>query len=142
MNDGVSVSIHRVTEMCLGVLAIFWGVILVLPGDSFAGIERYELFGKYAPDTAWGVVMLICGTVTTIRMPRWAHKHAHWVLFAVWLGMTVLSLLSTITHPALLIASLTFAIAFIHISKYFRLAYSLMIRPSGQQSPLVVGDER
>lgn len=117
-------AINRITEVTLGLLAMLWGAILMAPGDLFAGIERYKYFNNYAPDTGWGIVLALCGLVIVIRLPKWAHRHAHWVLCTVWLGMFVLSLLSTISPPALLIASLLLAIAIIHATKFFRLFYS------------------
>ncbi len=132
MSDKHVVSIHRMNEVCLGLLAVFWGVVLMLPGDLFERIEVYQLLRNFAPDTVWGVVMIVCGIVTLARMPRRAHKHAHWILCTVWLGMAVL-LLSTTTRPtSLLFASLFLVIAIIHASKYMRLAQSLMLYPSGQ----------
>lgn len=95
----------------------------MLPGDLFEGIERYQYFRMYAPDTVWGVAMLVCGVLTLIARPRWARIGAHVVLCIIWLGMTVLSLLSIVTAPALLIASMLATLSFFHATKYWRLSH-------------------
>lgn len=113
----------RIQEVVLALLAIFWGAILLLPGDLFAGIERYRFYGQYAPDTVWGVVMALCGVLILLKRPHWAHRHAHWILCTVWTGMTWLSLLSLISPPVLLIASLCAALSLIHASAFWQLQY-------------------
>jgi len=93
----------------------------MMPGDMFASIERYKFFSQFAPDTAWGAVMTLCGIITLIARPSWARLNAHAILCIVWLGMTVLSLVSVISPPSLLITSLVLIIAFFHGTKYLRL---------------------
>jgi hypothetical protein len=114
-------------EIALAILAITWGIILMLPGDLFEGIERYRFFRQFAPDTVWGVVMALCGVITLIARPHWARLNAHAVLCIVWLGMTVLSLASIVSLPALLIASLLLAIAFFHATKFLRLLHAAVL---------------
>lgn len=93
----------------------------MLPGDLFAGLERYKYFNVYAPDWGWGLVMIVCASATLLRLSAWSHKYAHVGLCIVWSGMTALSLSATISPPALLITSLCAAIALLHASKYWRL---------------------
>ncbi len=111
-------SIHRLTEKALGILAIFWGILLMLPGDLLAGIERYTRVSAYALDALWGAVYAILGAIVFSRMPSWAHKHAHWLLCTVWAGMTVMLLLTKIVSPTLLTASMCAFISFLHATKY------------------------
>ncbi len=106
------------TEKALGILAIFWGILLMLPGDLFNGIERYTSVGAYAPDALWGAVYAVLGAIVFARTPSWAHKHAHWLLCTVWAGMTILSLLTEIISPTLLTASMCAFISFLHATKY------------------------
>jgi hypothetical protein len=93
----------------------------MLPGDLFAGLDRYKYFEAFAPDWGWGLVMIVCAIATLFRLTMWSHKYAHVGLCIVWSGMTALSISATLTPSALLIASLCAAIALMHASKYWRL---------------------
>jgi len=121
--------IYRSTEVALSFLAMVWGSILMAPGNLFAGIARYELLGRYAPDTVWGAVMFVCGLGIFIARPHWWRAQCHAALCIVWLGMTILSLLSTITPPAVLIASLLLTIAAVHAFKNWRLTHPTKGQP-------------
>lgn len=114
--------INKIAEADLALLALYWGIILMLPGNLFAGIERYKFFNDYAPDYIWGAVMAVSGLPILVHWPRRARMPAHIVLCIVWFGMGILSLLSVTNAPATLIASLTFSNSVIHATKYFRLA--------------------
>jgi hypothetical protein len=113
--------IHRFNEVILALLALFWGVILMLPGDLFAGLERYKYFSDFFADWGWGLAMVICALATVLRLSVWSHKYAHVGLCIIWSGMAALSISATLSPPALLIASLCAAIALLHASKYWRL---------------------
>lgn len=113
--------VYRLNEIALAVLAIVWGCILMLPGDLFEGIERYKFFNTFAPDTAWGAALVVCGLIILIARPEWAHINAHAALCIIWLGMTALSLASIVTAPSLLITSLLVFVAFMHATKFWRL---------------------
>lgn len=137
-------------ERLLAGLAITWGIILMLPGDLFAGIERYRLMSRVFPDWLWGAFYFMGGATLYILpllpfpslpytlwlykyIPREQlcgyisregfHKHTHWLLFSLWLGMTALSLLSVVSPPTLLITSLVFVISMFHIGKFWRLGH-------------------
>lgn len=111
---------NRWNEFFLALLAITWGIILMLPGDLFAGIARYQFASKVFPDWLWGLLYFFFGILLLFPIPSWLHKHLHWVLFSLWLGMTVLSLLSTFSPPTLLIASLVFVIAMFHAGLFLQ----------------------
>lgn len=119
--------IYRWNECWLATLAVIWGGILMLPGDLFAGIDRYRLMSQYLPDWAWGVCMFSFGIILFFHVPLWLHKHAHFFLCGVWLGITLLSLLAVMTPSVILIASLLFIIAMFHAGKYFRLSHPIVI---------------
>lgn len=109
-------------EIALAILALVWGIILMLPGDLFAGIERYKFFNTFAPDAAWGAALAACGIITLIARPEWARTNAHAVLCIIWLGMTALSVASVVTIPSMLITSLLVFVAFMHATKFWRLS--------------------
>lgn len=110
-------------EKWLAFLAIIWGIILALPGDLFAGLERYRLIAQLFPDWVWGAIMFLSGVALLLKLPMLTHKHIHFVLTAVWLGMTLLSVLATKTPPALLITSLCLTIAMFHVGKFWRIQH-------------------
>lgn len=122
-------SISRINEVVLGVLAIFWGVVLAMPGDLFAGIERYALFNNYAPDWLWGTVMIMAGLLIIPPASFPLRKLAHWALCTLWLGMAVLSILSVFTLASLLFTSVLITIAVFHATKFFRLHYLKVVDP-------------
>jgi putative effector of murein hydrolase LrgA (UPF0299 family) len=114
-------------EIVLAILAIFWGIVLMLPGDLFNGIERYKYFSSFAPDSVWGMVMILGGLTTLIARPPWLRRNAHALLCIVWLGMTVLSCLSIVTAPSLLITSIILTVALLHAMKFWRLSRPMEI---------------
>jgi len=113
--------INRIAECALALLACYWGIILMLPGDLFAGIERYKYYSRYAPDTIWGAVMAVCGIFILLNWPRQARMPAHLVLSAVWFGMGILSLLPARNVASTLIAALAFSNSLIHATKFWKL---------------------
>lgn len=122
-------SISRVNELALALLAVFWGCVLLLPGDLFAGIERYRLIGRFFPDTVWGILMVLSAAILFKPDSLPLRKAAHWLLCTIWSGMTILSLMSMISAPALLIASLLATISFFHATKFWRLGHLPVVNP-------------
>lgn len=116
-------SISRVNEVVLGLLAIFWGIVFVLPGDLFAGLERYQFFNNYAPDWLWGAILMIFGLLIIPPAAPILRKIAHWGLCTLWLGMAMLSMLAVISPPSLLFTSLFVVVAIFHATKFFRLSH-------------------
>lgn len=112
-----------------GILAIFWGIVLLFPGDLFEGIERYDLMREIFPDWTWGVLYVLFGFLILLPLSTTILKHLHWLLSALWLGMTILSVLGSASFPALLIASLTFFVAIIHVGKFWRLSHPATVKP-------------
>lgn len=96
-----------------------WGVVLMLPEDSFARIARYQLMSRVFPDWLWGLLFFIFGGLLLVPIANWAYKHLHWILCSLWLGITVLSLLSAITPASLLISSVVFTMAMFHAGIFF-----------------------
>lgn len=110
------------------MLAQFWGILLLLPGDTFAGIEHYRLIGQFLPDQIWGIVFFTLGFATLFPFPTNLLKHLHWLLCTLWLGISVLALLSSFTIPALLIGALAFFVAMVHAGKFWRLSRPPLVR--------------
>lgn len=121
--------ISRIAEVSLALLALYWGIILIMPGDLFAGIERYKFFNQYAPDFVWGSIMAISGLIILFHWPRQARMPAHVALCVIWSGMGILSLLSVISPPATLIAAMAFSNSIIHATKFWRLQLVAWIHP-------------
>lgn len=115
------ISIYRANEFILAALAIFWGLILLLPSDLFGSIERYRYFNEFAPDTVWGAIFILSAFCTILGKPHWLHVHAHWILCTLWSGIAFLSGIAMRSPLSLLIPSLCLAIAAIHATKFWRL---------------------
>lgn len=117
------VSISRWNAKWAGALAIFWGITLAMPGDLFERIERYRLFNEFFPDWVRGVFFFVFGALVLLPVPQAIQRHAHWLLCALWLGMAVLSLISSLEAPALLVASLCFYVSMTHAGKFWSMPH-------------------
>lgn len=100
-----------------------------MPGDLFAGIERFRFFINYAPDWAWGALLILGGVLIIPPAAFTLRKIAHWMLCTLWLGMAVLSVLAIVTPPSLLFTSVLTAIAIFHATKFWRLYYLQVVDP-------------
>lgn len=85
----------EVKESLLVIMALIWGAILLLPGDSFSSPSRVDALSYYAPDTLWGVLLWIfCGPFLLINRLRWRRyrKAVHIFLWIFWLGISFIAL--------------------------------------------------
>lgn len=119
-------AINLWNEKLLAFLAVVWGVTLMLPGDVFGGIQAYSLINRVFPDWLWGALYFVCGGLLFLNIPKELHKHIHWILCSLWLGMTLLVFLAGIRSVTILIGSLTFVVAMFHVGKFFRLGNTVL----------------
>jgi hypothetical protein len=122
-------SISAWNERWLAVLAMIWGITLMIPGDLFQGITAYRLFSQYAPDTVWGIVLFLLGISLFLPTPMWVHKHAHWLLCTIWMGMGILCLLGRFSPAVVLLSSVCLTVSMLHVGKFWRLNHPARIYP-------------
>lgn len=115
-------ALSRWNEIWSAILAIVWGIVLIAPGDLFFAVERYRWLGKFFPDWMWGILFLIGGVGIIIIRSYRVRKHFHSLMFTLWVGIVVLSFLTPLNIGTVLISSLCFFVAMVHVSKYFRLS--------------------
>jgi len=80
----------ELTESLLMFQSILWGLLLLLPGDTFSSPSRVDIMSKYAQDHVWGMcIVLIVGPFLFLN--RYRHttyrKIVHIFLWTFWLGI-------------------------------------------------------
>lgn len=122
----MSVSVWN--EKWLGFLATVWGIALVLPGDLFRGIPMYVIAAQYAPDTVWGIVMGVSGILLFFPVPVPVHKHVHWILSSVWLGLGILCISARFSPVVVMLATQCLVISMLHAGKFWRFTRPVTVR--------------
>lgn len=121
-------SISDLKENILALNGILWGVLLCLPGNSFASPSRVDLMSQYAQDWIWGVMFLLGGLITLV-LPK--HRiiglraNVHALFWVVWLSIVGLIMSRSFTNGwqvvDFLITSPFVTLAFLHGAIYLRL---------------------
>lgn len=113
---------ERWQELVSAGVALVWGVVLLLPGDLFAGIQRYVALAVAVPDWVWGLLLLAFGLTVILLSPlRW-RKEAHAGLGVVWTLVVILIFLDGVTPAGVLIAALCGELALLHFYRYLQLS--------------------
>jgi hypothetical protein len=60
----------RAIEVYLAALSLYWGVILILPFDTFSTSFSYDVMHQMAPEIFWGLAMVVVGLVHVLAMIR------------------------------------------------------------------------
>lgn len=84
----------EIIENLLVAQGIVWGAILLSPGNTFANPSRVDFMSKYAPDTAWGIIMLLaCLPFFFVNKYRYTvyRKFVHIFLWTFWLGIAFIA---------------------------------------------------
>ncbi len=81
-------------ETILVLLAVLWGTILLLPGNTFSEPSEMDFMSHYAPDHVWGIsLILVCGPLLFVN--RYKHpkyrSFVHAYLWIFWLGISALA---------------------------------------------------
>jgi hypothetical protein len=116
-------------EAVLACLALLWGVLFILPGNSIGITSRFNLLSFYAEDWVWGI-LLCAGSLFILIFPRSKYlqirRWIHFFFWAFWLGISILVLVRSSVNGLgitdILISSLPFTLAFLHATLYARLA--------------------
>lgn len=58
----------RAVEVATTSLAIWWGIILLLPFNTFVISSSYSAMAGLATETAWGIIMLAQGVIQLTSM--------------------------------------------------------------------------
>lgn len=58
----------RIIEAFSGMLAWYWGILLLLPFDTFGAGRSYIVMQQIATEEAWGVFYCIIGLIQSIAM--------------------------------------------------------------------------
>jgi hypothetical protein len=119
-------------EFVLISIAVLWGAILLLPGNSFAPANRIDLLAEYAPDWIWGIALLIFSLpfffLDRIKYSKYfsAARVFYWIF---WLSITLLATYRSADNglsPVDCLLILPFlAIALIHAILYVSLEHRL-----------------
>lgn len=123
-------TLSELKEIVLSLLAVLWGVVFLLPGDTLGTASRIDLMATYAGDVTWGILLVI-GGLFLLFSPRTRHLHIrrwiHAFFWIFWAAITILVVVRSVangfTTSDVLISSPFLTIALIHAAFYLRLVY-------------------
>jgi hypothetical protein len=124
----VSWTTSELKEMVLTFLSLLWGMVLVLPGNTFFPPNRVDYLGLYAEDWVWGTLMLLV-TVPFLfinkRRSRLYRRFFHAFHWCFWAGIGLLVIVrgwvNGFDEVDLLLCSPFFALALLHGVMYIGL---------------------
>lgn len=113
--DVIVFSDMRGVRLLLAWGSIFWGVLLLWPGETFSR-PTYALMAKFAPEVVWGLAFLFQGAVMMYSLITQRHGKPIFIMdcmlgCALWVIATVACFASVSPPPAAMSAELvaTFA---------------------------------
>lgn len=117
----IELTTSEVKETLLVGLAVTWGAILLVPGDSFSSSSRVDALSLYAPDTIWGIALLAVN-IPMLFINRYKHRRfrrfAHAFNWTFWLAITCLAIYRSapngISTTDILLVLPFFTIALLH----------------------------
>lgn len=59
---------HRVAEWYLGAVLFSWGIVLLMPEETFDRAASYEVLGRIAPEHWWGYGCMMTGGLRLIAL--------------------------------------------------------------------------
>ena len=116
-------------EGILSLLALFWGGVMVLPGNVFAQPTDLRPLSLYAQDWVWGSLLLLM-SLLFVALNRYRYiiwrRFYHAFYWTFWSGIAFVAGIrvmnaTTITPALFLIPSAFLAIALIHAVIYIGL---------------------
>jgi hypothetical protein len=117
----VSWTTSELKESLLIVLALFWGLVLILPGNTFFPQNRVDYLGLYAEDWVWGSVLLVFSfplLVVNRYKNRFLRRLAHAFYWVFWNGIALIIVLRSMSNGLnevdFLLCSPFVTIAFMH----------------------------
>lgn len=123
----ISWTTSELKENVLTLLALLWGILLILPGNTFADPSGLSnSLGVYARDWVWGLLVLLV-TVPFMLLPKNRHigfrKFAHAFYWVFWSGIFFLAIFRSVVSNGLqsydlLIPSVFLTIALLHAIFY------------------------
>lgn len=123
-------TLSEMKEIVLSFLALLWGVLFLLPGETLNQASRIDLMAHYAGDNTWGI-LLVAVSLFLLFSPRSVYllfrRIAHGFLFLFWLAIFCLVFYRTIENGLQVtdihVTSVYVTIAFIHAAFYARTVY-------------------
>lgn len=123
-------TLSEMKEIILSFLALLWGVLFLLPGETLSQASRIDLMSLYAGDNTWGI-FLVVSSLFLLFSPRSDHllfrRIAHAFLFLFWLAMFCIVFFRLVEDGIKVtdihVSSVYVAIAFIHAAFYARTVY-------------------
>jgi uncharacterized membrane protein len=124
----IKVYIVDLKELILAANAVFWGFLLLLPGNTFASRSGVDAMSRYAQDWAWGILFLTFGLLVLL-VPKTGYlrvrRFSHAFFWVCWLSIYLIAILRSFSdglHAVdLLITSPFLTLAFLHGAIYLRL---------------------
>ena len=108
-------------EMMSGMLALFWGIILLLPFDTFSSTPSYFAMQTIAPEIAWGLAVAIGGMaqmISVLFLSNYARKLTAGISIFIWwfvAGMFIVSNSISTAVPVYSIIALSSSWSFIRL---------------------------
>jgi hypothetical protein len=115
-------STYRYGEIILGIHALSWGAILLMPEDTLAFARRFELLYWTGLDWILGALLLISGACLLFGKSLKLRQHCHGFMFGLWCFVGYLGLVTGDSLISLLISLPYFYIALLHAGKWWRLS--------------------
>lgn len=120
---------YRFNDIIFSLLALGWGIVLILPGDTFeivysrlSSIEVVRL-----PELLFGSILIACSIPNLLQAPLWLKKLSHIGLFGLWSFVAFLILAPEMNPSTLLASSSYLVIAVFHARRFWHLTQEIRV---------------
>jgi hypothetical protein len=81
----------RPSELFIGLLSIIWGIVFILPANTFETSQSFTAMAETMPEVAWGILFLTIGLKSILvgRSTYWRSISAL-SMFVLWLFMAIM----------------------------------------------------
>lgn len=111
----------EIVEVQGALFKIIWGIWLLLPFNTFQGLDVYSVLAGVMNETAWAVVLLFLGSLHFLTITTGSIKWRRVMIFVACMFWIFISIVFGLARIGSALIPITFVIAFFLAINYIRL---------------------